>query len=72
MLKRHLELKLVKTPTSSTNDVVPTISTEEISQLATDIGKKIAVTYVVAFGASVVLYALGQIAIIAVESKLND
>jgi len=70
--KRHLELKFVKTPENQTNSPVIAIPTEEITTLVNDLGKKVVVTYVVVFGASVALYALGQMAVIAFEHNLND
>jgi len=72
LFNRQLEIKFVKAPKPTIIDTTPAIETATLPQLAEEIAKTVAVTYVVIFASSVALYALGQIAIIAFEHNLND
>jgi hypothetical protein len=75
LFDRHIEIKLAKNDkTSSTTESIPTpiINPEEISRIATDLGKKIVVGTLIVAGGIVAMTTLASIAKTAAEEAITN
>lgn len=72
LLKRHIEINLVKTPATSNDDKqTPMLTKEEATQLAKGFGRGVVLASLAVVGATVVLSAVAHVIVFAVEEAIT-